>query len=101
MAKASFTRALIAASLMLGTGPAGAQVAPSPAEVAAYTGLHAAAQRDDVRAIQELATPATLEARDRHGRTPLHVATFARRRAAIGALAKAGANLSALEDDRY
>jgi ankyrin repeat protein len=78
-------------------------VAPSPADVAAYSGLHAAAQRGDVSTVQKLAAanPAALESRDTYGRTPLHVATFARQRAAIRALAEAGANLSALESDRY
>ena len=83
--------------------PARAQVAPSPGEVIAYTGLHAAAQRGDAPAIERLAAadPRALESRDAHGRTPLHVATFVRRHAAIRALAKAGANLSALESGRY
>jgi hypothetical protein len=44
---------------------------------------------------------APLNARDSHGRTPLHVATFAARRDAIRALAKAGADLNLLENDRY
>ena len=75
--------------------PAQAQVAPSAAEVTAYRGLHAAAQRGDVAAIERLAVDlAALEARDGHGRTPLHVAAFARQRAAIRALARAGADLS-------
>jgi ankyrin repeat protein len=91
------------AAVVVAALPARAQVAPSPAEVAAYTGLHAAAQRGDVDAIPRLAaaSPQALESRDPHGRTPLHVATFARQREAIRALAKAGANLSALEHDRY
>jgi ankyrin repeat protein len=95
--------ALVVAALAAATMPAHAQVRPSAAEVAAYTGLHAAAQRGDVEKIRELAAadPAALEARDAHGRTPLHVATFARKAAAIAALARAGANLSALENDRY
>jgi ankyrin repeat protein len=95
--------ALLAAALAAGATPAPAQVAPSAAEMAAYTGLHAAAQRGDGEMILRLAaaTPAALESRDAHGRTPLHVATFARQRGAIQALAKAGANLSALEHDRY
>ena len=42
-----------------------------------------------------------LNVRDGHGRTPLHVATFARQREAIRALAKAGADLNLLEHDRY
>jgi ankyrin repeat protein len=83
--------------------PAAAQVPPSPAEAAAFTGLHAAAQRGDVAAIQRLAAPSrsALEATDAHGRTPLHVATFARRRDAVAALLKAGANPGALESGRY
>jgi len=82
--------------------PAGAQVAPSAAEAAAYAGLHAAAHRGDVQAIHRLAsTGADLNARDAHGRTPLHVATFARQREALRALARAGADLGALDKDRY
>ena len=93
--------ALIAAALA--PAPAGGQVAPSSAEAAAYTGLHAAASRGDVASIRALAaaSPAALESRDARGRTALHVATFARQRAAIAALAQAGADLSRLETDRY
>jgi ankyrin repeat protein len=39
--------------------------------------------------------------RDAHGRTPLHVATFARQREAARLLAQAGAALDLLENDRY
>jgi ankyrin repeat protein len=94
---------IIVAVLAAMAEPAGAQVPPSEAETAAYTGLHAAAHRGDVGAIQNLtgARPAALESRDSRGRTPVHVATFARQRPAIIALARAGADLSALEDDRY
>lgn len=82
--------------------PAVAQVPPGGTEVAAYRGLHAAAQRGDVGAIGKLvASGAALDARDGRGRTPLHLATFARQRDAIRALAKAGASLDLLEDDRY
>jgi hypothetical protein len=42
-----------------------------------------------------------VNARDARGRTPLHVATFARQREAIRVLARAGAELGALENDRY
>jgi ankyrin repeat protein len=91
---------LLALALM--TGSAAAQVPPTAAESAAYTGLHAAAQRGDVAAIAQLAgSRAQLEARDRHGRTPLHVATFSRQRGAIDALIKHGANPAALESGRY
>jgi ankyrin repeat protein len=84
-------------------GVAVAQVPPSSQEVAAYTGLHAAAQRGDAAEVRRLAraAPGSLESRDGHGRTPLHVATFARRREAIRALGEAGANTAALERGRY
>jgi len=80
-----------------------AQLAPTATEIAAYVGLHAAAARGDVAAIARMAGAdrASLNARDGHGRTPLHVATFARKAGAIVALARAGAALDALDDDRY
>jgi ankyrin repeat protein len=92
-------------SIVMGAAalPAAAQVPPSPAEIAAYKGLHAAAHRGDVAAIEGItgASRAMLEARDSQGRTPLHVATFARQRGAIQALLKSGANHGSLENDRY
>jgi uncharacterized protein len=81
--------------------PVAGQVAPSPTEVAAYVGLHAAAWRGDVLAIERLATPQALRQRDGYGRTPLHVATYARQRAVIGALIARGADTDALDADRY
>jgi uncharacterized protein len=79
-----------------------AQVPPTPAEAAAYTGLFAAATRGDAAQIVRLgAAGADLRARDGHGRTPLHVATFAGRHDAMRALAKAGVDPNALESDRY
>lgn len=78
-----------------------AQVPPSAAEVARYSGLHAAAQRGDVAQIQRLVTAATVNTVDSYGRTPLHVASFAKQREAIRALVKAGADLNKLESDRY
>lgn len=81
---------------------AGAQTAPSAAEVAAYDGLHAAAQSGDVLTIRALlAKGADPDARDPAGRTPAHVAAFASHDAALRALALAGADMNALEDDRY
>ncbi|NDP62772.1 MAG: ankyrin repeat domain-containing protein [Polaromonas sp.] len=83
-------------------GPALAQVAPTAAEAAAYTGLHAAAQKGDVAKIDRLAAAnADLNARDGNGRTPLHVAVFAGQREAIKALVKRGADLHLLDKDRY
>ena len=82
--------------------PAQAQVAPDATETARYVGLHAAAYRGDLAAIEKLiASKADVNARDSYGRTPLHVATFAEQRDAIRALAKAGANLGLLERDIY
>lgn len=81
--------------------PASAQVPPSTAEAAAYTGLHAAAHRGDVPAIERLASRAALLLRDASGRTPLHVAVFARQHAALRALLAAGADTAALENGRY
>ena len=79
-----------------------AQVAPRPDEVAAYQGLHAAAHRGDVAKIGQLAARgADVDARDVYGRTPLHVATFARQREAVRALLQAGAKPGLLENDRY
>ena len=82
--------------------PAMAQVAPSATEAAAYTGLHAAAQKGDIAKIERLAASrADLNTRDGNGRTPLHVATFAKQRDAIRALVKAGADINLLDKDRY
>jgi uncharacterized protein len=82
--------------------PAGAQVAPAAVEVANYQQLHAAAYHGDFAAMQQhLAAGAPLNARDGHGRTPLHVATFRAHHDLIRLLAKAGADLGALENDRY
>ena len=79
-----------------------AQVAPTPAEMTAFTGLFAAAARGDAPEIAKLAAAgADVKARDAYGRTPLHVAAYARRHDAMRALAKAGADPNALERDRY
>jgi ankyrin repeat protein len=92
-----------ATALALLAAPAAhSQVPPTPGEAVAYGGLHAAAWRGDVATIERGAKDkAALEARDRNGRTPLHVATFAKRRDAVRALMKAGANHAALDHDRY
>ncbi len=92
---------LLAAPLLL-VLPAQAQVAPTASETAAYQGLHAAAARGDTAGLQRLlAARPDVNARDAHGRTPLHVATFARQREAVRLLAQAGAALDLLENDRY
>jgi hypothetical protein len=98
--------ALLGLLLTLALGaprPASAQTAPSTAEAAAYTGLHAAAHRGDAAAVTRLAAADRrgLEARDGNGRTPLHVATFAAKHDAIRALVAAGADTATLDADRY
>ena len=91
----------LAAALACATS-AQAQVPPTAAETAAYQGLHAAAARGVVPRLTLLtAARADVNARDGHGRTPLHVATYARQAEAIRALVQAGADLNALENDRY
>ncbi len=95
-------RLLLAVLLAATCLPAAAQTPPSPAEAARYTGLHAAAwQGDAARIGLLLAQGSNPNSRDGHGRTPLHVAAFARRREALRALAQGGADLGALEHDRY
>ncbi len=91
----------LAAALVLTTG-AYAQVPPTAAELAAYTGLHAAAARGEAGEITRLAAGgADPNGRDRYRRTPLHVAAYRRQPGALRALAKAGADPNALEADRY
>jgi len=101
---AAALRAALVVAAMCGhvPWPASAQTPPSPAEVARYTGLHAAAwQGDTARVARRLAAGDDPNARDGNGRTPLHVATFAQRRDVIRVLAGRGADLGALDHDRY
>jgi hypothetical protein len=93
---------LASLALIVALPPAAAQVAPSAGEVTAFAAVHAAAYRGNVSALRAaLAQGQPVDQRGAHGRTPLHVATFARQRDAIRELAAAGADLGALEDDRY
>ncbi len=82
---------------------ANAQTAPSAREIAAYTGMFSAAHSGDVKTIAALSkAPSNAVAQlDSNGRTPLHVATFARQRTAVAALIAAGANTATLDKDRY
>jgi hypothetical protein len=84
------------------SAPVSAQIAPSPTELSAYRGLHAAAAQGDAAAIERLVkTGAAVEARDNHGRTPLHVATFMHQGDAARALLRLGADANALEAQKY
>jgi len=79
-----------------------AQSAPSLSEISDYDGLHEAAHLGDVNRIVELLNAsADIEAQDLSGRTPLHVAAFASHDDSVEALAKAGADLNALENSAY
>ena len=92
-----------AAFLLLLCAPiSAAQVPPSQTDITAYSGLFAAAASGDTKALQNLlGSGANVNGRDAYGRTPLHVATFQKKREAIALLAKAGADLGAKENDRY
>jgi ankyrin repeat protein len=82
--------------------PASAQTPPSPTELQAYRGLHAAAATGDVVEIEKLVkSGAPIDARDGRARTPLHVAAFMRKPEAARALMRLGADANALEVQTY
>jgi len=87
--------------LVLGSAPASAQTPPTQTELAAYTGLHAAAARGSAEDVRKMAGAGGLDARDSNGRTPLHVATFQRRPDIAKILIGAGANHALLDNQRY
>ncbi len=79
-----------------------AQTAPSEQQISRYDGLHRAAHEGDIAAIARLIDEgADIDARDGSGRTPAHVAAFASHDEALRALAKAGADMNALEYQVY
>ncbi len=79
-----------------------AQTAPSANEVSNYVGLHLAAHKGDIEAVNRLIqSGADLEARDGSGRTPLLVAGFASHDPIVKLLAEAGAEMNAKENRAY
>lgn len=95
-------RLIAALVICVGGAAAQAQVAPTDTEIAAYTGLHKAAASADIATIRQAGKDkARLNARDGYGRTPLMVAAYAKRIDAATALIVAGADLDALDRDRY
>ena len=88
--------------LLAATFAASAQVPPSDVERAGYHGLFAAANAGDAAAIRtQVAAGAKADGRDARGRTPFHVAAYARKHDAMRALVASGADPNALENDRY
>ena len=93
---------LAAVVLLAMHGMGSAQMAPTPAEIAAYEGLHAAAASGSVVEIDRLVKQdAALDARDGNGRTPMMVAAFRQDDAAVKALIEAGADVNALDNQSY
>jgi ankyrin repeat protein len=92
----------IVAALVLTASSAVAQIAPNASDIVVYRGLHAAAAKGDATTIERLVKDgAALEARDGHGRTPLHVAVHLKRADAARALIRFGADANALDDQAY
>ena len=93
---------LAALLLALTILPASAQIAPTEAELRAYSGLHAAAARGDVPEIEKrVAAGENKETVDNRQRTPLHVAVYQKKHDAARALIRLGADPNKLEVDRY
>jgi uncharacterized protein len=83
-------------------GSAVAQTPPSERELRIYAGLHDAAARGDVAAIEKLtAEGERLNIQDSKSRTPLHVAAFMHKHDAARALLRLGADPNALDAERY
>lgn len=89
-------------ALALWAGHAQGQVAPSAAEVAGYSGLHAAAHAGDLSGVNRLISAgADVQKTDGHGRTALHVAAFASHDPVVSALVAAGADPNRIENGKY
>jgi len=82
--------------------PTSAQIPPGASELQSYRGLHAAAAKGDVAEIEKLVkSGAAIDARDGRARTPLHVAAFMQKPEAARSLIRLGADVNALEAQKY
>jgi hypothetical protein len=96
-------RCLIAiVGLLAAAATAQAQNPPSREDLAIYAGLHEAAAKGDVAAIERLvAAGEKPDIQDSKSRTPLIVAAYMKQYDAARALLKHGANPNAMEIDHY
>ncbi len=79
-----------------------AQIAPTEQEIANYGSLHAAIHRGDAHAVRRyLDTGSDANKRDLSGRTPAHIAAHASAYDTLRVLVKAGADIKALDHQRY
>jgi ankyrin repeat protein len=86
----------------LAGAPLCAQTPPSARDLRVYAGLHAAAASGDVEEIKRLiADGERPNIQDSNSRTPLHVAVFRKHPAAVRALIGLGADVNALDAQRY
>jgi len=96
-------RHLLALALALAVMTAAqAQNAPSSEDLAIYAGLHEAAAKGDIAAIERLiAAGEKPNIQDSHSRTPLLVAAYLKQYDAARTLLKLGADPNALDIDQY
>jgi uncharacterized protein len=93
---------LLAVLAILSVVQGHSQSPPSTSDIAAYSGLHAAAAAGDSSGIERLAASGgDLNARDGNGRTPLMVAAFRKQHGSARALIAAGADLNLLDKQAY
>lgn len=101
------TRSFLWLGLVVGAAQFGgaaslAQIPPTERELRIYAGLHDAAARGDAAEIEQLIAQGEKPGiQDANSRTPLHVAAFLRRHAAVRTLLWLGANPNALDAQRY
>jgi hypothetical protein len=104
---ASRTARALLAAVVAGIGMASccacfAQLPPTAAEYAQYTGLFAAAARNDTTKIVKLLRAGEYAGmRDDHGRTPLHVAAWRKSHDAMRLLVRATHDPNVLDNDGY